>query len=84
MAGRRGLGRSILESWDGLGLSSGRLRREIRGGLARKGQLLASLGRLGGLLTYFLDIGVEVDGTFNQLGEFDEKIVEVYGIPSLG
>lgn len=32
------------------------------------------------MLTYFLDLGVEVDRTFNQFGEFNEKIVEVCDI----
>ena len=38
------------------------------------------LGKLGDLLTYFLDLGVEVYGTLNQLGEFHEKVVEVCDI----
>lgn len=35
------------------------------------------------MLTYFLDLGVEVDGTFDKLGEFDEKILEVCGVALL-
>ena len=43
----------------------------------RKVQLVISLGGLAEFLTYFLDLGIEVDGSFDQFGEFYEKIVEV-------